>query len=363
MSNLKQILRKKPTYNELVNYIEEDIPIRYPDRTATFLRNSHYLQQFDGDTFIDLEEQENNINKEKLKEMEVRKIAAETQPTAQIERVKQRIKGIKRTTMQLKQNQANRRASRAVYFDMTKDDNAPLFDISMDDAMADASYDLDVAAAEQADEIMQKQLKMKEKVNDHLYDLQPKDVPHQMASSSTEPMNVDREEKYRRVGRPLITTNTNLKESRDVTRSRSVPPSKRERKINLAGEGSNPMSVNDEETQQKRSKSVDTPSERKKRLQTSLLKEEGIVATTKAKAKAKASAVSSGNNESDDDVELTGITLNKSKSMKFWREQSANELRAQLKLRDPQKFKDEWAFKGKEQLIEIVQDLIKKKKW
>ena len=49
--------------------------------------------------------------------------------------------------------------------------------------------------------------------------------------------------------------------------------------------------------------------------------------------------------------------------MKFWREQSANELRAQLKLRDPQKFKDEWAFKGKEQLIEIVQDLIKKKKW
>ena len=50
MSNLKQILRKKPTYNELVNYIEEDIPIRYTDITATFLRNSYYLQQFDGDT-------------------------------------------------------------------------------------------------------------------------------------------------------------------------------------------------------------------------------------------------------------------------------------------------------------------------
>ena len=52
----------------MVNYIEEDIPIRYPDRAATFLRNSNYLQQFDGNTFIDLEEQENNINKEKVEE-------------------------------------------------------------------------------------------------------------------------------------------------------------------------------------------------------------------------------------------------------------------------------------------------------
>ena len=51
-------LRKKPTFNELINYIEIERPkIKYPDRTATFLRNSHYLSQFDGNLF-DLEEQQ-----------------------------------------------------------------------------------------------------------------------------------------------------------------------------------------------------------------------------------------------------------------------------------------------------------------
>ena len=49
--------------------------------------------------------------------------------------------------------------------------------------------------------------------------------------------------------------------------------------------------------------------------------------------------------------------------MKFWREQSAKELGNQLKLRDLQKFKDEWAFKSRVQLLEIIQDLIKKNKW
>ena len=79
-----QNLRRKPTYNELINYLEFEQPkIKYPNRNATFLRNSPYLSQFDGDSWIDLEEQENNINKEKLKEMEVRRVASDTGRTAQ----------------------------------------------------------------------------------------------------------------------------------------------------------------------------------------------------------------------------------------------------------------------------------------
>ena len=77
-------LRRKPTYNELINYLEFEQPkIKYPNRNATFLRNSPYLSQFDGDSWIDLEEQENNINKEKLKEMEVRRLASDAGRTAQ----------------------------------------------------------------------------------------------------------------------------------------------------------------------------------------------------------------------------------------------------------------------------------------
>ena len=77
-----QNFRKRPTYEELINDIVVEQPkIKYPDRTATILRNSHYLSQFDGN-LLDLEEQEKNFEKEKLKESEIRKIAAETQTTA-----------------------------------------------------------------------------------------------------------------------------------------------------------------------------------------------------------------------------------------------------------------------------------------
>ena len=50
-------LRKKPTFDELINYLNDQPKIKYPDRTATLLRNSHYLSQFDGNLF-DLEEQQ-----------------------------------------------------------------------------------------------------------------------------------------------------------------------------------------------------------------------------------------------------------------------------------------------------------------
>ena len=59
-------LHKKPTFDQLINYIDHQPKIKYPDRRATFLRNSHVLGQFDGDSWIDLEEQENKILKEKL---------------------------------------------------------------------------------------------------------------------------------------------------------------------------------------------------------------------------------------------------------------------------------------------------------
>ena len=59
-------LRKKPTFNELINYIEIERPkIKYPDRTATLLRNSHYLSQFDGNLF-DVDEQQKEITKDQL---------------------------------------------------------------------------------------------------------------------------------------------------------------------------------------------------------------------------------------------------------------------------------------------------------
>ncbi len=75
-------LRKRPTYNEVIDYLEREQPkIKYPNRKATFLRNSPYLSQFDGDSWLDLEEQENNIQEEQLRELQIKKLASNSTQT------------------------------------------------------------------------------------------------------------------------------------------------------------------------------------------------------------------------------------------------------------------------------------------
>ena len=64
----ESILHKRPHFEELINYIEAKQPnIKYPDRTATFLRRSPYLTQFDGDSWVDLDDQENKIRMERMR--------------------------------------------------------------------------------------------------------------------------------------------------------------------------------------------------------------------------------------------------------------------------------------------------------
>ena len=43
-------LSLKPTYEELIDYVQKDPDqIKFPDRRATFLRQSLYLTQLDGE--------------------------------------------------------------------------------------------------------------------------------------------------------------------------------------------------------------------------------------------------------------------------------------------------------------------------
>ena len=67
----------------MINEIEVEQPkIKFPDRRATFLRNTHDLSRFVVDkSFINLEEQENNIAKEELTRQELKRISRETDVT------------------------------------------------------------------------------------------------------------------------------------------------------------------------------------------------------------------------------------------------------------------------------------------
>jgi hypothetical protein len=83
MNRYKAYLRKRPHYGDMINEIELNPPnIKYPDRTATLFRNTRYMFRFDGDLgFVDLEDQENKMAKERLLEEETTKMARETKGT------------------------------------------------------------------------------------------------------------------------------------------------------------------------------------------------------------------------------------------------------------------------------------------
>jgi len=63
-----------------------------------------------------------------------------------------------------------------------------------------------------------------------------------------------------------------------------------------------------------------------------------------------------------DSVQIAGVNINKNKDMKFWEEASAREMRAQLNLRNRAGIGN-WAFKDRQQLLDIIRSMIKKGEW
>ena len=72
-------LKKRLTYNEIVDYIEKDPDkIKYPDRWAKQIRNSFELSQLDGEGMREMENQQINQMKEQEKENILRTLAKNT---------------------------------------------------------------------------------------------------------------------------------------------------------------------------------------------------------------------------------------------------------------------------------------------
>ena len=62
-------LRKKPTYDSLVDYIQNKQPtLKYPDRVATQIMNSRELLSLEKIGMIGMEEQQQNIMKQQQRE-------------------------------------------------------------------------------------------------------------------------------------------------------------------------------------------------------------------------------------------------------------------------------------------------------
>jgi len=85
-----------------------------------------------------------------------------------------------------------------------------------------------------------------------------------------------------------------------------------------------------------------------------------MVTDYEKKVKKKRKNAKSSKSSDDGSVVMQGADLNKSTNIDYWKDQSANEIRNQLQLRniprDPRWFE-------KTELIKLVQELIRKKKW
>ena len=80
MSKINYVgLKKRDTYDEIVNYIETDPnKIRYPNRDATLIEQSHYMKMLGGQDYVDMEQQQNNAIKESMKDGLIRRVAGNT---------------------------------------------------------------------------------------------------------------------------------------------------------------------------------------------------------------------------------------------------------------------------------------------
>jgi len=73
-------LTERPHYVSIVDYLENEQPkTNYPfDRTATIIRNSPYMTKLDGETGVDLQDFENRLEKDKLRQIILREQASTT---------------------------------------------------------------------------------------------------------------------------------------------------------------------------------------------------------------------------------------------------------------------------------------------
>ena len=89
-------LRKKPTYESLIDYIQNKQPlIKYPDRLATQIMNSREMLSLDKIGMIGIEEQQQNIMKEQQREVIITQQANSEGSTAKNLRSKNAQKPVK----------------------------------------------------------------------------------------------------------------------------------------------------------------------------------------------------------------------------------------------------------------------------
>ena len=72
-------LKKRESYDEIVAIIENDqTKVKYPNRVALQIMNSPYMKQLDYETVMDVQNQQDRLAKQKMKDVALQEIARQT---------------------------------------------------------------------------------------------------------------------------------------------------------------------------------------------------------------------------------------------------------------------------------------------
>lgn len=269
-------LRKKETYDELINELGDEPISKFPDRRATQLENSNYLSQL-ALGFQEVIQQNNRVIEEKTKQLLLQEAA-----------------GTSESSMSFKSALQPAPARFDIH---TPRDIAPRRDFQeyQDEMETQQQIEEDHARREQSRR-QHNTLDMFGSMMDTAFN-----AAHGIASYITRDPEVDEPTHYAWGG------------TQSASSSSSAPAPVRE-----------------------------------------------MVKDYEKKIKKQRKPGKSSSKASDADVEIQGANLNKSPDISYWKQQSANELRNQLQLRNVPR--DSRWFK-KPDLIKLVQQLIKDKKW
>ena len=84
MSIYTQGLRKRPTYEELIDEIQTDTKVTLPNRKAKFLRDSPYMSFLDEESYQEMEDQTMARNKHLQAEQVIQQQASQGGETASV---------------------------------------------------------------------------------------------------------------------------------------------------------------------------------------------------------------------------------------------------------------------------------------
>ena len=354
-------LRKRESYEELINELGEDPIKRYPNRDATQIENSNFMSQL-ASGFREVIEQHDRVLKEQTKELLLQEISATSSRTSHVSFQSlgslglnqymqanpgppfQPIRRPQQFNIQTPPSPRSQASSKSEATTSVKseepaprqmdmDDNADLREMRYKLFGPDIDPEVVFQAFDNAREQQEREREQQERQQQIVAQVR-QDHEYMMKNNQFEGVFSGGARSSNYVPEPVKTLVDKIEEKEEKKKPRT--PKKFEK----------PNDEPDDQPEGTRGRSSSRPKR---------------TAPVPPAGRPEPKRKTSNEKSDDDEVAITGVNLNTSTNLKFLKSQSPNEIRAQLKLRKLPI--NEYAFLKKKDLVEYVRNLITTKKW